>query len=311
MNMEVGSNVGGRYRVEVHDSITGLCKEDTGWFSNLITNQGLDKIGILSTGTEHVSYCMVGSGSASPVATDVGLQSPITGSKSIDDATKTFTQLPNNIRKFSTVYRYSFAAGALVGTIREITVGWTYANNVSAFSRSLLKDASGNPIEVAVTSSDLVTIYYELSVYVTTQDTVSTVTIGGIDYTLTVRPVSVNNYGEYYWYPAAVVGYGAGRGLDYVTAANIANMTWDSVSSINYSSTGASTTVSPYVNGAYSRTLTLNITNGFEVNVRALFLAGTYSLTGAWAFIFSSDIPKAANQKLDISVKFKWGRYVA
>lgn len=310
MNVEVGSNVGGRYRVEVHDSITGVCKEDTGWFSNLITNQGLDRIGTLTSGTAHVYYCRVGSGSAPPVATDVGLQSPITGSKGIDGATSTFTQLPNNIRKFSTVYRYKFAAGALVGTIREITTGWGDNNNVSAFSRSLLKDASGNPIEVAVTSSDVVTVYYELSLYVTTQDTVSTVTIGGIDYTLTVRPVNVNNYGESYWYPATSA-YSTVRYLYYVTADNIDTMTWDSVSSINYSTGSASSTISSYVNGSYSRTLTLNITNGLKVNVRALLLRGSYTLNGAWAFIFSSDIPKAANQKLDISVKFKWGRYVA
>ena len=97
----------------------------------------------------------------------------------------------------------------------------------------------------------------------------------------------------------------------YVTADNIATMTWDSVSSINYTTSSASSVISSYVNGSYSRTLTLNITNGLAVSVRALLLMGSYNLNGAWAFIFSSDIPKAANQKLDISVKFKWGRYVA
>lgn len=309
MSIELNSAVGGRYRIEVSDTKTKELKTDTGWFDNLITNQGLDFIGTMTSGANNVNTCRVGSGTAIPIVTDVGLQTPITGSAGYTFVSSTVTQLPDNVRKFSTVYKYNFAAGALVGTIREVTVGWG-TGNVSAFSRSLLKDVNGNAIEVIVTANDLVTVYYELSTYVTTVDTVSTVSIGGTSYTLTIRPLVVNSSYINSW-GSANSSYPVSRGLYYVVAAYTSTMTWDSTSSVNYTTSSSMSTVSNYVNGSYERAVTLNITNGSVVNVRALYLYTSYCLCGQWGFIFNTDVVKAANQKLDFVAKMKWGRYVA
>lgn len=309
MSACMNTAVGGRYRVEVSDAATGELKKDTGWFDNLITNQGLDTFGTMTSGASNITTCRVGSGTATPVVTDVGLQTPLNGTAYYTWFSNTFTQLPDNVRKFSTTYRYKFDAGAVVGTIREVTVGWG-ANNVSAFSRSLLKDVGGNPIEVTVTSTDLVTIYYELSTYVTTVDTISTVNIGGNSYTLTIRPLNVTSGMTSRW-ASAEGSYSASRGLYYVVSANIGDMTWDSTTSVTVSSNNATYTTANYVNGSYERLITLNITNGAVVNVRALALVTSYMCIGWWGFIFDRDVVKAANQKLDFKVKMKWGRYVA
>lgn len=309
MSACMNTAVGGRYRVEVSDATTGELKKDTGWFDNLITNQGLDYLGTMTTGVSNITTCRVGSGTATPVVTDVGLQTPLNGTTYYTWFSNTFTQLPDNVRKFSTTYCYKFDAGAVVGTIREVTVGWG-TNNVCAFSRSLLKDTAGNPIEVTVTANDLITIYYELSTYVTTVDTVSTVNIGGNSYTLTIRPLRVTSDMISSW-ASADASYPGGRALHYVVSANIGDMTWDSTSSIDYSADSATYTTANYVNGSYERLITLNITNGAIVNVRALYLVTSGICMGHWGFIFNTDVVKAANQKLDFTVKMKWGRYVA
>ena len=309
MSACMNTAVGGRYRVEVSDAATGELKKDTGWFDNLITNQGLDTFGTMTSGASNITTCRVGSGTATPVVTDVGLQTPLNGTAYYTWFSNTFTQIPNIPRKFSTTYRYNFAAGAVVGTIREVTVGWD-TNNVSAFSRSLLKDVGGNPIEVTVTSNDLVTIYYELSTYVTTVDTISTVGIGGKSYTLTIRPLRVTRDMTYAW-ASAGAAFSASRDLYYVVSADIGTMTRDGTSSINYTTSSSSHTIANYVSGSYERTLTLNITNGSLIKVRALFLSTSYICVGQWGFIFDRDVVKAANQKLDFTVKMKWGRYVA
>lgn len=310
MSVELNSAVGGRYRVEVRDASSGELKTDTGWFDNLITNQGLDTLGTISEGARNIAYCRVGSGTAIPVVTNVGLQTPIVGYATYAWVSDTFTQLPNNVRKFAVLYRYNFSAGSLVGTIREITVGSSNSGNVSAFSRSLLKDVNGNPIEVTATSNDLVTVYYELSTYVTTEDTVTNVTIGGNPYTLTIRPIRVTASSFISWGSSAS-SYSVSRELYYVTSANIGTMTWDSTASVNFTIGSSSCATSNYVNGSYERAITLNIPNGSIVDMRALFIYTGYCLCGQWGLIFNTDVVKEANQKLDFVVKIRWGRYVA
>src|SRR5699024_9147642 len=78
--------LGGRFRAVV--SKDAECKkvvEDTGFFDNLITNTGMNRVGEVTTSTTSSlssfhSLCgrfVVGSGSAEPQFTDTALQNPV------------------------------------------------------------------------------------------------------------------------------------------------------------------------------------------------------------------------------------------
>src|SRR5690606_15808930 len=88
MNIKLPSvKLGGQFRLVV--SKDAECKQvvkDTGFFDNLITNTGMNRIGEVSTGTTtstltaFQTLCgrfVVGAGSAEPQFTDTALQSPI------------------------------------------------------------------------------------------------------------------------------------------------------------------------------------------------------------------------------------------
>lgn len=307
MTLDISSQVGGRYQVLVHDKDTGVLKADTGWFNNLITNQGLNMIGTMTTSMSPFSYCRVGSGSAVPTNTDVGLQTPLANYANVSFLSQSITDLPNNYRKFSTVYRYNFAAGALVGTIREVTIGW-YTDNVTAFSRSLLKDSSGNAIELPVTANDLVSINYEFNVYVQMVDTVVNTTINGVATTMTIRPVVGNSSNADGW-SGSRNWYSISRYVRYFLPAD-SNLTMASTS-LPYSTSYASSTSADYVPNSFQRDYTLSISNGSAITIGAIGLLTDYAFTGNWLFIFSPNVVKAANQKVVFVARFKWGRYVA
>lgn len=178
----------GQFRLVVR-SADGDIKRDTGWFSNLILDSGLNR-----WGTGNVSGGIaIGTGTTAPNASQTGLiaqsaftTTTITGSTGNSGASPYYG--------IETV-GYRFALGALNGNYSEVGIGW--ATGANMFSRALIVDGVGNPTTITVTSSEQLDVYYTLRAYAPTVDTSTTVTIGGVSTTVLGRAslVSANGWG--------------------------------------------------------------------------------------------------------------------
>ena len=303
---EVNLKLAGKFRLMVRDGVTNEIKTDTGWFDNLITNNGLNFLAT-NSGSSFISYCSLGSNNTPPVGTDVGVLTPIStgGNAATTGYTRTRVDVNSNLTYWSTTCRYNFSAGAVVGTVREIAVTNHPSNNTSAFSRALLK-AGGIPAEVVVTATDLVSVDYELRCYVNTSDVVTNVTISGTPYTVTVRPIYLNDNKPW---TAQGGAFSMVSGLDYVLSVNSAGLASGS-NSVVATATSLTITKQAYVLNSFETVINCSISNGTAMDIAGIFMRSEGCLQGKWAIVFTPSITKSVNQKLNFVVKYKWGRYV-
>lgn len=295
------TGVKGKYKLIIHKGDETKPTRVVDWFDNLITNQGLDYLGAI-TSSPIYQYCKVGSGSVTPAFTDVGLVSPL-ATKDISAITHGFT----TVAPFYSWKRmeYLFSPGNATGNISEISIGWD-SNNVSAFSRALITE-EGNPITLTILEDDFLTVYYELRLYPNLTDVTGSVTIGGVNHTFTGR--------------AAGVGAGSwgGSGIGQSTIGKMyATRVLDGSLGTVYASPsftegitiwGASVST-PYVNGNYYRdeTFTYNTTQANLVNfIKSIVL---FAQESAFQFEFTPPIEKSVNNTLSLTFRYSWARYV-
>ena len=181
-----GLRMAGKYKLIVRDE-HGVAKRETDWFPNIILDSGLNRWG--SGGI--VTGAAIGTGTATPLATDVGLQTEShwtttagTGHNAISAAGSTPY---NNTRTL--VFRTTL--GALSGNYTEVGVGWASGSNM--WSRALILNGGGTPTPITVLVTEQLDIVYQLSVYPPLVDWTDTVTISGVDYDITGRAAYVNN----------------------------------------------------------------------------------------------------------------------
>lgn len=241
MNIPIKIGIRGKYTIVVKNA-AGNIKESLE-FDNLITNHGLDICltgGSISTFSKYVS---VGTGTNTPITSDINLQSPI--ARLSGDSTKEFDGTSPTYA-VSARRTYNFGGGAVVGNITEIGVGdntsGTYG--ITTCSRALILDSFGNPTTLTLTADDYLTVIYTLYIVPDLNDHVFT--IG--DYTLTLRACSAGSAGAWH------AGYNvAGSGGGVLYTGDMGDVT-GSPSGTSLSST--STTLSTYVNGSFTRSMT-------------------------------------------------------
>ena len=169
----------------------GSVKKDTGWFPNVITNAGLDRIGSQTSplgsngyaGENCVSYVMVGTGNAVPAVTDTQLQAQTayTNTSFGSDQTTLYGPTPYYAER---TFARRFGQGAVVGNMREVGAGWDTTN---VFSRCLIKDGGGNPTDLVLESIDILTVYYKLRMYPKTTDSTYDFVVSGTTHSATTR----------------------------------------------------------------------------------------------------------------------------
>lgn len=177
----------GQFRLVVKND-RGDVKRDTGWFSNLILDSGLNRWG---TGAVSGGIA-IGTGTTAPNASQTGLiaQSAFTTTTISAPATGNSGAPPYY---GSETVGYRFSLGALNGNYSEVGLGW--ATGANMFSRALIVDALGNPTTITVTSSEQLDVYYTLRAYAPTADTSVVTTIGGVSTTVLGRASLVGNNG--------------------------------------------------------------------------------------------------------------------
>lgn len=297
-----GVSASGRYQLIKRDA-WGAEIERTPWFDNIILDSGLNRWG---TGVI-IAGAAIGTGTASPVASDTGLQTQshyttTTGAGS--GITAGSAPNYNNTRTF--VYRT--VLGQLNGNYSEVGVGWVSG---SMFSRALILDGSGNPTTISVSSSQQLDIVYQLSVYPPIVDTgPTTVTISGVNYSVTGRASWVSSTGgSPNWgvsQSAMSLNIGSASHFD-VTNGALGAIT-SSPSGTPASPSGAYSSLGTYVNNSYQQTcaITYVLTAG---NVSGGITASRVAWSiGAFQYAFSPAIPKDGTKTLVMNYSINWAR---
>lgn len=197
----------GRYRLDVFkqddegNEIPGSRRE-VDWFDNLITNYGLDNIGIRPN--KSCRGCQVGSGSTAPNFTDTALASRVGSSVNRFSTTsgRDYTDPLNRFMWRRRVYR--FVPGTATGNITEVgvcfgdndsaTTGGALSPTAPLFSRALILDGGGSPVTITVAADETLDVTYEERVYIPDNvDVTGVLTFDGVSTNWTLRNCEVND----------------------------------------------------------------------------------------------------------------------
>jgi hypothetical protein len=159
-----------RMPVDLHNFFVIECRDaesgeliERGYAENIVLNKFYSAM--ITTGDTGNGFnnIQIGSSSAAPDASQTGLQALIgTGSVTLTKSTTQYAVGGTGIITFTG--SWVIAASSYVGqTFREV--------GIDAWTRALLQDANGNPLEIAKTDTMVVTIY--ATVYLTIPETIS------------------------------------------------------------------------------------------------------------------------------------------
>lgn len=279
-------------------------------FHNLITNTGMDSVGLSSAVdgngfATNCAWCAVGTGNTAPAFTDTQLTAFLAGHAYTSTPTST-----SGTGYEGALYTFAFAQGAVVGNIAEVGTG--IANTGSTgfspmFSHALILDSGGNPTTIPVTAIDQLTVTYEVDVYWPTTDTIVNITDSntGQVYAVTCRAAQVGTSGWWGSYGPNVYA-GSNNVWYYIQAYTgaLGPITGDPASQVGvryYYARGS------YVTGSYQRidSFTQSIAN-WNANLTAFEWSNAL---GTFQFGFSPAVPKTNTQTLTLNRSISWARH--
>lgn len=291
--------VSGEYRMVVRRAADRSIVRDTGWFENLITDAGLNRLG---SGGWH-GHCHIGTGTTTPANGDTALAAQAASTNSSQILSPANSGSP--LYKSTTTIVYRFTAGALNGNYTEVGISW---GNTTLFSRALIVDGGGSPTSITVTSSEYLDVYYRLSMVPDLTDSTYSCTISGVTYSVTRRAGDVSN--AYAWVPANSAWIPCGgrggswtiQGYTGTLGAVTGGPNGSGTSSFNVATPGS------YSNNSYQRTSSMSFGLG-DLNVsggiKTLYCHDT---VGSWQHEFTPVIPKDDTKIMTLSFSLSWGR---
>lgn len=319
MNIKMPSvKLGGRFRLVT--SKDAECKQvvkDTGFFDNLITNTGMNRIGSVTTNAtsginafnDLCGRFVVGSGSAEPQFTDTALQNPVVFASSnsvLDNESSNYER-----GWYEITVRHQFGQGQAAGNLSEIGIQRTSASG-PLWSRALILDGAGNPTTITVLADDFLTCYYTLRVMIPKEDAVFNIDVdygedGIVPTVVTGRPLDANSSSYTSGWGLQTASTSAARaGLRFYTGGLAA----PTASSPLGSATGSSTesfSIVPYVTDSFERYVTrTNILN--QHNSQELRTARLYALMGCWQIEFDPPLQKNNTQTMQVTFGYSWAR---
>lgn len=305
----------GRFRCLVHKE-DGSLRQDTGWFDNLITNQGLDYIGggapngSSAGGVPLCTHACVGTGSTAPTFTDTFLTSfsymaPSAPTANVESASSA-TYVAGPPAYWSVIKSYTFSTG-ISGNFTEVGVGNTGTADTQPhlFSHALIVDGGGNPTTLTILATDTLTVTYELRLYHNITDTNYTVNLNAVTYSGVFRRMSLANVPNIFYQVDSSI---AGTLFAAVYNGTIGTITSTPSGGLSNATSNSSTAYSP---GSYFKSFSSvwNTTAGNVGGISA-FTLGSASLG---QFQFSSttptSIPKTNIYTLTFNWNISWARY--
>ncbi len=301
----------GRYRLQVFHGDTDILLKDTGWFDNLITNNGMD---LICTGLAY-GYAFVGSGTATPAVTDTSLQTLLATSAS--NPTLAFGVQTSALPYYGWEQRvYTFGIGAIQGVVSEVGIGVSSGN---LFSRALLTGTNGTTTTLTLGGVDRLALTYEIRQYIDVSDHTYTIDINGVSTSSLTRPAQINSIGNssrYFWSPSIYNGLGIASGG---MAQAYYGGTSPFVGAITGSPSGSSNSDldrgnAAYIPGSFYRDMyaVWNTTYGDKVYTAMRFLmnsANGLGNGGGWQFSLEPSVTKTQYQNFRLDFRISWSRY--
>lgn len=298
----------GEYNIVVTKS-DGTSSE-SGWFKNLILDQGLDRMG---QNASVIRYCQVGTGTTAPAVSQAGLATFLAGSPA-GPSTVYPTSLGAaggwaQVRTFT----FSFAQGAVVGNITEVGVGWADTGN-ALFSRALITDTNNNPVAMTLTSIDQLTIYYRITITPSLAVSSGSVTIGSTTHTYQASICAASYaYSSGYLFTIRDLYSGSNNQASGQFGASTITSLGPITTNSPWSGTSGTftTNVAAYSLGTYYRdtTLSLGISAG---NIAGGIGAISFTIDDSFypnvQYVFTPAIQKLNTQTFAMTVRTSWAR---
>ncbi len=318
--------VAGQYTIRKYKADTDELIQEIGPFDNLITDQGLNRVGTAVFGDR----IFVGTGTATPSVSNTGLSAYLNYTQS---SAPGGSWNPAILQGGSPDYwvqgtgTWRFAAGAATGTLTEVGIGWfvpggAIGANHRVSSRALIVDSGGSPISITVLADEYLDVTYSLRYYpYVGSDVVQTVVISGVNYTFTTRALgvdaliycSVNVAARMDWSGNTEVYTGTAAG----TPPALAAITATAMSNIG-STAYLIATKNTYVNSslAMSAVFSAGLTDAnMTYGIRGMITRTTYPgnplasfINSAFQSTISPAIPKNNTKVLQFGASVSWSR---
>lgn len=299
--------------------------QTVGPFENLITNYGLNLIG-----TAAPSYAAVGTGTASPSASDTQLQSEIVNAPASLNMLLTPANWPTT-QYCSYAATTRFDAGTAAGNLAEVGVGDLQYDAVNmkyfiaTYSRARIVDGSGDPTTITVLPDEVLDVTYELRHYLypwedSSDDVDTTLTLSGVSYDIKMRPLNVNSSDWACKWNATLQAPGSFfyTGIDSSTPVSLSGVTDSAMSNIGGGNILYSTPAA-YVDNSYTRkgTFTAGLSElNFTYGISGLGMytcnpgaGSSVHLAALWQATVTPAIPKDDTKILSFGVSYSWARY--
>jgi hypothetical protein len=291
----------GQYRLRTYKE-DGTQVRDTGWFDNLLLDQGLDQIGSVFNYNVFGPFLFrmgcVGTGSTAPTTADTQLESWLASAGNGENYSNYgYTAGPPSYWWSKVSCR--FGTGVAAGNLTEVGMGEQLATNIGTalFSRALILDGAGNPTTLVVASDEILDLSYEFRVYPDTTTNVQTININGTDYTFTWDILNPTTAPQIYY--AYVNDTGIFRSCSFTLNRNISG---NSTASVTPSSSG-------YTLGTYTRTYSGTFAQADAAWSEGIKWLDIGTRHGSQRAVISPILHKTNVQYLSITMNVSWSRF--
>lgn len=291
-------------------------KEDTGYFPNLITNQGLDFIGSSGVGGvgnntgPSFTYAGVGTGATTPAITDTQLTTQLATQQFPSSAAfPSVTYVAGPPPYWTGILQATFGLGAVIGNIAEVGTGRLSGPTLLTYSHALILDSLGHPTTISLGATDTLQVFYELRMYLQTVDTSYSFVMNSVTYSGVWRTADITNPPDRYNYVALNTDATRDIKLTGYNGTIGATTSVPSGTSGQITNSGGQITKGVYTNGTYyismvclAPTGSINLSGG----ITALMLS--YGM-GKFQFSVSPAIPKTNVYTLELDINVSWAVY--
>lgn len=281
----------------------------TPWFDNLVLDSGLDRLGQSAGSAACLTWCSVGTGTATPAIGNTSLGAYLASSNvRVDDGS---SNLGTPTWAGQCTVHHTFTQGAVVGNITEIGMGWA-SGGVGLFSRTLIVNGAGTPVALPVTALDVLTVYYRVTCSPVLTDLVSSVAISGSGtHTFTARPSLVANFQQALGYSLSFeVGWGTLSGVATYPAGCTIGAITTAPSGAQVTGFGQTAPRGVYTPGNFyvDSVITWPPLAGNAVGGVQGLVLNFNNYCGRWQYVFDTVIPKDNTKTMTLTVRYAWGR---
>lgn len=285
------------------------------WFDNLITNVGLNQLGV---GPSWKYYCHIGTGTATPAITDTTLSTPVasvalTGGLA-DNVVNTSLGSPTYGHRSSVDYKFPTS---VTGTFTEVGVATSAHTDAGQklFSKALFVDGGGSPTTITILTNEYLVVTFRVTMYPPLVDVTGSIIVDAVSYAYIIRALDVSTFdswarslrsnGGIFKIPAASYtcrasesDIGAITAVDLISGVNASDLI-----TIDYVDSSLESRGKPYWDFADAN---------FATGIRSISFgmpSGGGEGFGKYQIQFNPKLPKNSTIRYDFEVAIGWARY--